>query len=140
LILRDARSSGTDERAPQDEIEVMMNLRILILGAAVAVLACGAAEAQDAPKGDAKAGLANFQKYGCYSCHGIVGQGTLRDGPRINAAAIGYGAVLTQLRTPRYEMPAYTAVQIPDSGVADIYAYLTNLPKPPDPKTLKQLQ
>ena len=56
------------------------------------------------------------------------------------AAAIGYGAVLTQLRTPRYEMPAYTAVQIPDSGVADIFAYLTTLPKAPDPKTLKQLQ
>ena len=117
-----------------------MTMRTLMLGAAIAVLTCGAAAAQDAPKGDAKAGLTNFQKYGCYSCHGIVGQGTLRDGPRINAAAIGYGAVLTQLRTPRYEMPAYTAVQIPDSGVADIYAYLTTLPKPPDPKTLKQLQ
>jgi ubiquinol-cytochrome c reductase cytochrome c subunit len=115
-------------------------LRTLVAGAALTAIALTNASAQDTPKGDPKTGLANFQKYGCYTCHGIVGQGTLRDGPRINAAAIGYGAVLTQLRTPRYEMPAYTAVQISDSGVADIFAYLTTLPKAPDPKTLKQLQ
>ena len=117
-----------------------MIVRIVISSLVLAGLALSGASAQEAPKGDPKAGLAGFQKYGCYTCHGIVGQGTLRDGPRINAAAIGYGAVLTQLRTPRYEMPAYTAVQIPDSGVADIFAYLTTLPKAPDPKTLKQLQ
>lgn len=115
-------------------------MRSLILGALIAVAACGVAFAQGAPKGDAKAGLANFEKYGCYTCHGIVGQGTLRDGPRLNASALGYPAVLQQLRTPRYEMPAYTAVQISDAQVADIFAYLSNLPKPPDPKTIKQLQ
>lgn len=119
----------------------MANLmRTFVAGMALAGMALTSAAAQEAPKGDPKAGLAGYQKYGCYSCHGIVGQGTLRDGPRINAAAIGYGALLTQLRTPRYEMPAYTVVQIPDSGVADIFAYLTNLPKSPDPKSLKQLQ
>jgi ubiquinol-cytochrome c reductase cytochrome c subunit len=119
----------------------MVNLmRAFVVGTALAVTVLGSASAQEAPKGDPKTGLTNYEKYGCYSCHGIVGQGTLRDGPRINAAAIGYGAVLTQLRNPRYEMPAYTAVQIPDSGVADIFAYLTTLPKAPDPKTLKQLQ
>ena len=111
-----------------------------MIGAALAVLAINMADAQNAPKGDAKAGLANFQKYGCYTCHGIKGQGTLRDGPRINAAGIGYGAVLQQLRTPRYEMPAYTAVQITDQQVADIYTYLANQPPGPDPKSLKQLQ
>ena len=117
----------------------MMNMRSLMLGAAMAAFAIGAAAAQDAPRGDAKAGLATFQKYGCYSCHGIVGQGTLRDGPRLNTA-IGYQAVLQQLRTPRYEMPAYTAVQISDQQVADIFAYLGSVPKGPDPKSIKQLQ
>jgi len=118
----------------------MMKLRAMISGITLAGIALSSASAQEAPKGDPKAGLAGYQKYGCYSCHGIVGQGTLRDGPRINAGAIGYPALLTQMRTPRYEMPAYTAVQIPDSGVADIFAYLTNLPKAPDPKSLKLLQ
>jgi ubiquinol-cytochrome c reductase cytochrome c subunit len=119
---------------------LMMTMRNLWLGMALAVCAIGGAAAQDMPRGDAKAGLANFQKYGCYTCHGILGQGTLRDGPRLNAAAIGYPAVLTQLRTPRYEMPAYTAVQISDQQVADIFAYLASVPKGPDPKSLKQLQ
>jgi ubiquinol-cytochrome c reductase cytochrome c subunit len=118
----------------------VVNMREWILGAAIAAFAIGSAAAQNAPKGDAKAGLANFQKYGCYTCHGILGQGTLRDGPRLNAAGIGYQAVLTQLRTPRYEMPAYTAVQISDAQVADIFAYLSSVPKGPDPKSLKQLQ
>src|ERR1043166_302327 len=80
-------------------------MRNVWLGAAIAAFAIGSAAAQDTPKGDAKAGLANFQKYGCYTCHGILGQGSLRDGPRINAAGIGYPALLQQLRTPRYEMP-----------------------------------
>jgi len=119
---------------------LIMTMRNLWLGAALAVFAIGSAAAQDTPKGDAKTGLATFQKYGCYTCHGILGQGTLRDGPRINAAGIGYQAVLQQLRTPRYEMPAYTAVQISDQQVADIFAYLSTLPKSPDPKTIKALQ
>ena len=111
-----------------------------IFGATALILAGSGVLAQDMPRGDAKAGLANFQKYGCYTCHGIVGQGTLRDGPRINAPALGFPALLTQLRTPRYEMPAYTAVQISDQGVADIFAYLSTLPKTPDPKTIQALQ
>jgi ubiquinol-cytochrome c reductase cytochrome c subunit len=110
-----------------------------VLGAALA-LVWTAAIAQAAPAGDAKTGLANFQKYGCYTCHGIVGQGTLRDGPHINAAALGFPALLAQLRTPRYEMPAYTQVQISDQDVADIYAYLTTLPKAPEAKTIGALQ
>ena len=118
----------------------MKKFHSLWLGTAMAAFAIGAAAAQDAPRGDAKVGLATFQKYGCYSCHGIVGQGTLRDGPRLNATGIGYQAVLTQLRTPRYEMPAYTAVQISDQQVADIFAYLASVPKGPDPKSIKQLQ
>src|ERR1700687_2397609 len=121
-------------------MKTVMTMRTLLLGVAMAAVALGAAEAQNMPKGDAKAGLANFRKFGCYSCHGIVGQGTLRDGPRLNAAALGYPALLAQLRTPRYEMPAYTAVQIPDSGVADIFAYLSAIPKQPDAKSIKALQ
>lgn len=114
-------------------------MRKYLLGTALAVVST-AAMAQGAPAGDAKAGLAAFNKYGCYTCHGIMGQGTLRDGPHINATALGYPAVLAQLRGPRYEMPIYTEKVISDQGVADIYAYLSTLPKAPDAKTIKQLQ
>jgi mono/diheme cytochrome c family protein len=37
-------------------------------------------------------------------------------------------------------MPAYTAVQISDQGVANIYAYIASIPKGPDPKTIRALQ
>jgi ubiquinol-cytochrome c reductase cytochrome c subunit len=117
-----------------------MTARILALGAALAVFAFATAEAQETPNGDPKAGLTEFRKLGCYTCHGIIGQGTLRDGPRLNAAALGYPAVLAQLRMPRYEMPIYTASQVSDSGVADIFAYLASIPKGPDAKSIKQLQ
>jgi mono/diheme cytochrome c family protein len=114
-------------------------MRKFVLGIAMALIST-AAMAQGAPQGDAKAGLASFNKYGCYTCHGIVGQGTLRDGPRLKAQELGYPALLAQLRTPRYEMPAYTEVQISDREVADIFVYLSSLPKPPDPKTIGALQ
>ena len=114
-------------------------MRKFLIGAALAFVST-AAMAQGAPSGDAKAGLAAFNKYGCYTCHGIWGQGTLRDGPHIQAAAIGYPAVLAQLRHPRYEMPIYTDKVISDQGVADSFAYLASVPKAPDAKTIKQLQ
>src|SRR6185295_7290371 len=99
-------------------------MRKSLLGVALALVWSSAMAQGAAPAGDAKAGLAAYRKYGCYTCHGIIGQGTLRDGPHLRAAELGYPALLTQLRTPRYEMPAYTEVQISNQGVADIYAYL----------------
>lgn len=117
-----------------------MSMRSLTLAAVFAAFSFGAAQAQDTPKGDPKAGLASFQKLGCYTCHGIIGQGTLRDGPHLNATALGFPALLAQLRMPRYEMPIYTPSQISDAGVADIFAYLASIPKGPDPKSIKQLQ
>lgn len=105
------------------------------------ILAIGPAQAQEyaPPRGDAHSGGALFQKFGCYSCHGSWGQGTGRDGPRINPPP-AFPVVLQQLRTPRREMPPYVSGIIPDQGVADIYAYLASLPKPPDPKSIKALQ
>ena len=113
-------------------------MRSVLFGAALAFVSLGAA-AQEMPKGDAKAGEAAFMKMGCYTCHGVVGQGTGRDGPRINPP-LPYPALLAQLRTPRYEMPAYVESAIPDQGVADIHAYLAGLPKGPDPKSIGALQ
>jgi len=114
-------------------------MRAFLFGAVIAILSFGWAHAQDMPKGDAKRGEAAFMKMGCYSCHGAWGQGTGRDGPRINPP-MAYPAFVQQLRTPRYEMPPYVASQVSDQSVADIHAYLGSLPKGPDPKTIKALQ
>jgi ubiquinol-cytochrome c reductase cytochrome c subunit len=92
----------------------------------------------DAPRGDASAGKQLFETKGCYSCHGFVGQGS-REGPRLSPPT-AYAAFVAQLRTPRLIMPPYVEEVVSDSQAADIYTYLANLPKPPDPKTIDLLK
>ena len=116
----------------------MSNIRILMLGAA-AVLASAASVVAQPAGGDAKAGHDAYMKLGCYSCHGVWGQGTWRDGPRINPP-MPVEAMVQQLRTPRYEMPPYVASQVSDKSVADIHAYLQSVPKPVDQSVIKAMQ
>jgi mono/diheme cytochrome c family protein len=116
-------------------------IRGLALGIVLSALSAGAAAAQDymPPKGDAASGGKLFQVRGCYSCHGSWGQGSGRDGPRINPPP-AFPVLLQQLRTPRREMPPYVASLVSDQQAADIYAYLDSRPKPPDYKTIPALQ
>ena len=92
----------------------------------------------DAPHGDAASGKQLFAQKGCYSCHGFVGQGS-REGPRLQPP-IAFPAFVAQLRTPRQIMPPYEEALVSDQQVADIYAYLANQPKPPDPKSTDLLK
>jgi ubiquinol-cytochrome c reductase cytochrome c subunit len=107
--------------------------------ALVSVLAIAPAIAQtNAPAGDAQTGRQLFQSKGCYSCHGFVGQGS-REGPRLTPV-IALPAFVAQLRTPRAIMPPYEEALVSDKQAADIHAYLQNVPKPPDPKSVRLLQ
>jgi len=115
----------------------MRTMRFVVLGAAVVLASAAGVVAQ--PAGDSKAGAASFKQLGCYTCHGIWGQGTWRDGPRLNPP-MPFEAMLQQLRTPRLEMPPYVESQISDKGVADIHAYLKSLPKAVDPNVIKAMQ
>ena len=110
---------------------VVMMGAALVLGSAASVVA--------QPSGDPKAGEAAYMKLGCYSCHGAWGQGTWRDGPRLNPP-MPFEAMVQQLRTPRYEMPPYVESQVSDKGIADIHAYLRSVPKPVDPNVIKAMQ
>ena len=115
----------------------MSNLRFVMLGAGVLLASAAGVVAQ--PAGDPKAGEAAYMKLGCYACHGVWGQGTWRDGPRLNPP-MPYEAMLQQLRTPRYEMPPYVESTASDKTVADIHAFLRGLPKGPDPSVIKAMQ
>jgi mono/diheme cytochrome c family protein len=110
---------------------VVMMGAALVLGSAASVVA--------QPAGDPKAGETAYMKLGCYSCHGAGGQGTWRDGPRLNPP-MPFEAMVQQLRTPRYEMPPYVESQVSDKGIADIHAYLRSVPKPVDPNVIKAMQ
>jgi hypothetical protein len=53
---------------------------------------------------------------------------------RIANMGLSYEAFLNQLRHPVNEMPPYVQSAMPDSEVADIHAFISSLPPPPDVK------
>src|SRR6266567_3049300 len=104
-------------------------MKLFLSVAAVAVLTAGAAMAVEAPKGDAAKGKANFERVGCYQCHGHQGQGG-REGPRIaDPVPLAWPALQAWVRTTSGDMPPYTTKVLADSELVDIYAYLQSVPK-----------
>src|SRR5262245_49122514 len=108
--------------------------------AAMAVVAGSASLAQGAQQasGDAARGKQLYTTIGCSYCHGTAGQGGggRTGGLRLAQMGIAYPAFLNQLRQPQDEMPPYVASVLPDKDVADIYAFVSSLPPPPDAKSI----
>jgi len=90
------------------------------------------------PAGDAARGKQLYTTIGCSYCHGTAGQGGggRTGGLRLARMGIAYPAFLNQLRQPVDEMPPYVASVLPDKDVADIYAFVSALPAPPDAKSI----
>src|SRR5579872_2781840 len=110
----------------------MMNRTIVALLAVIAWVPWAAA--QDAPSGNATKGKQLYLTDGCSYCHGTVGQGGggRTGGLRLAQMPIPYAAFLNQLRHPANEMPPYVASVLSDQEATDIYAYIADLPPPPD--------
>jgi ubiquinol-cytochrome c reductase cytochrome c subunit len=90
-----------------------------------------AAPAQtQAPAGRADAGRTLFAKVGCYQCHSNEAQGGAA-GPRLGPGPTPYARFVSYIRKPAGEMPPYSAKVLSDRDLADIYAFLQALPKPP---------
>jgi len=120
-----------------------MQTKISVLAAAA--LLCGVAfgispgVSAPAPQGDPVKGKANFERVGCYQCHGREGQGG-REGPRIAAPVpLAYPALSGFVRTTSGDMPPYTEKVLSNQELTDIYAYLQSIPAPPDHKTIPLL-
>jgi mono/diheme cytochrome c family protein len=109
-----------------------------VCGSAVIV----AAQAQEAPRGDAANGKRLYLANYCYTCHGRVGQGGAYNGPApaLAKTAMPYEGLVGQTRNPSNDMPGYSAQVLPDQALADIYAYLQSLPGPSDPKGVALLK
>ena len=116
----------------------MKKLTWLIALSTVA-LSASVAMAADAPKGNAQNGKQLFVKDGCYQCHGYGAQGAASTGPRLGPDSLPYDAFIRQLRTPANEMPPYKATILSDTQASDIYAFISSVPKSPDPKTIPLL-
>ena len=114
-------------------------MRVFLSLSAAAVLFAAPAFAVEAPKGDAAKGKANFERVGCYQCHGHQGQGG-REGPRIaDPVPLAWPAFLAWVRTTSGDMPPYTEKVLPEQDLVDIYAYIQSVPKAPDHKTIPLL-
>jgi len=100
------------------------------LAALVMVFASGAAVAASAEKGQAA-----YLKYGCWGCHGTVGQGAVT-GPKLGPDPMPAETFNAFVRTTNRAMPPYRAEILPEEDLADIYAYLQSVPKPADYKTI----
>jgi mono/diheme cytochrome c family protein len=104
-------------------------LPVLMLAAAIA--------AAQTPSGNAANGKVLFDtKYRCYTCHGFDGHGG--QGARLVPMKLAQAAFIAYVRNPR-QMPPYGAKIVPDSEMADIYAYIKSLPESPDVKSIPLL-
>jgi mono/diheme cytochrome c family protein len=115
--------------------------QIVLILAGIA-LVTGLANAQQAatPAGNVARGKTLYEQTGCYGCHGRAGQGAQATGPRLSRTLLPLDAFIVVLRHPPKSMPPYEAVVLPDQDVADIYAYVQQLPAPRDPKTIPLLK
>ena len=98
-------------------------IAIAMVGAA---LASSGALGADKPN-DVARGKQLYFATGCDQCHGTQGKGGA--GPRLAPGPIPYEGFVMQLRKPRVRMPLYSAVVMPDSDVAAIFAFLQSVPK-----------
>ena len=102
-------------------------MRVLLMPALLTgLLFSGAAAAEPS----ATNGRVLFAKVGCYLCHGYQGQGGAA-GPRIAPDPLPYDGLAAFVRTTSGEMPPYSEKLLSDKDLADIYAYLQSIPRPP---------
>ena len=113
----------------------MRFVRVLGLAALAAGLAVGAGSAFAA---SAEKGKADFMKYGCWQCHGMMGQGGVT-GPKLAPDPMPFDALSAFIRSSNRAMPPYMEAVLPNEDLADIYAYLQSIPKAKDPKDIPLL-
>jgi mono/diheme cytochrome c family protein len=89
----------------------------------------------------AENGKIAFVKNGCWQCHDFNGQGSVAtSGGRVIAnTPLPFDAFKAYVRDPGGAMPPYHVEILPDSDLADIYAYLESVPKPKSPKDIPLL-
>jgi mono/diheme cytochrome c family protein len=97
-------------------------LALALLG--LAPIRVWAQTAATAPVGNVQNGKQSFTTRTCGTCHGNDAQGTAGGGPRIGPPDRSFADFLQYVRMPTGNMPPVSSQRVPDSEIADIYAYL----------------
>jgi mono/diheme cytochrome c family protein len=77
-----------------------------------------------------------FARAGCFECHNYQGQGGV--GPRLTG--VGFDGLKAYVRGANGNMPPYRPSVLSDDEIADIYAYLQSIPKPPAPDSIAAIK
>jgi mono/diheme cytochrome c family protein len=102
---------------------------------ALAVLAAGLVLGHGAAfAASAENGKKAFVAHGCWQCHGFEGQGSIMtsNGAVIAHTALPFESFEAFVRGTNRAMPPYRETILSSADLADIYAYLQSVPKPPD--------
>jgi cytochrome c len=118
----------------------MSSMRIRVVLAAALAMAWAA---QDfALAASAEHGKTAYMEHGCWQCHGTVGQGSIMTsgGKRLAPDPMPWEAFSAFVRSSNRSMPPYSEKILSGNDLADIYAYLQSIPKPPDPNSIPLLK
>jgi mono/diheme cytochrome c family protein len=104
---------------------------LIVVSGSIPALAAQARTA-DRP-GNARAGKAFWESSNalCSNCHGDHGEGGF--GPDLAGRAVSFSQFLREVRQPWGIMPRWTAKQISDRTLADVYAYMMSRPSRAEP-------
>ena len=81
------------------------------------------ASCSSAPEGSSSEGKRWYGLQRCDGCHGVNGSGG--KAPNIRQSGLSYREVLSKVRNSKSaSMPSYSAEQLSDQKVADIFSYL----------------
>jgi cytochrome c553 len=121
---------------------VLAALLALVTALASAQAQQAPATANPAPAGNVENGRRSFTTFACSACHGYSGHGGVEVGaPRIATIPTSFANFVKYVRQPSRSMPRYaTESQIPETALADIYAFLKSIPPSSDPKSIPLLQ
>src|SRR5688572_6336592 len=90
------------------------------------------------PPGDIEKGKVLYAKNGCAACHGLEGQGAPTSGGRIGPNPLPLDAFIKYIRSPKNQMPPYTAKVMSDQELTDVRAFLAARAKPAPATVLPQ--
>lgn len=97
-------------------------LLLIAPGNATAQSKAPSTKAGSSPAGNAENGKKAFVSHTCSGCHGSEGQGATA--PRISPPPLPLPAFVRYVRQPVGLMPAFDNDTVPDSALADVYAFL----------------
>ena len=116
-----------------------MNRLLFGLLAPVAAMALLVTSAWGQGSGNAAKGKQLFIDYSCYACHGFSGQNG--SGARLVPMKMAQVAFTAYVRNPRTkQMPTFSAKELSDQQLSDIWAYVKTLPDSPSADSIKLLK